>query len=228
VPWSAAPGGLRRRSRTGSDGGSGTGGGSAPFPTTPLAPAPADPAPVKAPTGTRKTYELYSLDVRFDDERRTLERLDQLPGDDDPGIIYLGLLQDGKTAVFLLDEAVEAQGDGTCHPSPTNCQRVHLKAGETEFFDIKGEDGSPAGQHQLDLIKVRAKRTASTSRARASYAASNAVGRRALRSRMSRAGRLRYDARTGTLRQLSPKAWRASVARAAVSSAVSSAVAAGW
>ncbi len=75
---------------------------------------------------------------------RTLKRLDPLPDAENPSIIYLGVLEDGKTAVFLLDADVTPQGDGKCRPTPTDCQRLYLREGETEFFDIGGENAAPS------------------------------------------------------------------------------------
>jgi hypothetical protein len=169
---------------------------------TPSGGSPAATAPAAAPTpapATPKTSPLYSLSVRFDEDRRTLERLDPLPDAETPSIIYLGLLEDRKTAVFLLDENVVAEGDGSCHPSPADCQRLHLRKGETEFFEVGGKDGEAGAEHQLDLLDVRTRKTASAARAGTARAAESSAGRRALRSRIARVGRLRYDARTGLL-----------------------------
>jgi hypothetical protein len=182
------------------------------------APAATDPAPAAtpAPTTASETFELYSLVVRLDDERRTLKRLDPLPDPDAPSIIYLGLLEDERTAVFLLDADVRAEGDGTCRPSPEDCQRLHLKKGETEFFDVGGEGGA---QYQLDLLDIKTKRTTSAKKAAAARAATSSAGRRALRSRIARAGRLRYDEKTGKLREVSAKAARAALARVTAAAA---------
>lgn len=185
-------------------GGGGAQGGSA-------APAPVSTGPLGGtsplaahgtPKPARPTYALYSLAVAFDDQKRTLKRLDALPDADEPLAIYLGLLKDAKTAVFLLDESVEAQGDGSCHPSPSDCQRLYLRKGDTEFLDVAGDGAGAGAEHQLDLLGIHAKRTASSAKAATVRATASSAGRRALRARMSRVGRLRYDARTGLLRRL--------------------------
>ncbi len=57
--------------------------------------------------------------------------------------------------MFLLDSTIKAQGDGECHPTPENCETLHLKAGETEFFDTVDATGVSTGSgFQLDLIKI--------------------------------------------------------------------------
>jgi hypothetical protein len=207
-------------------GGFSGGGGSSPLPDGPIGPAsPPESTPAPAPAAPETpepTFDLYSLTVRVDDgERQNLKRLDPLLSLEDPAIIYLGLLEAEKTAVFLLDEGVTADGDGSCHPSPENCQRVHLREGETEFFtraalEGVGEGGAAAEpvEFQLEVLDIKTKKTASAGTARAARAAASTSGRRALRSRVSRMGRLRYDLRTGKLHQLSVKAYRSSMARA--------------
>jgi hypothetical protein len=130
-------------------------------PSTPDTPttggsAPATPKPV-APV---ETFPKNSLTVRFGDasqdslEKMTLERLEALPSVEEPIAIYLGLEDDGKTALFLLDAGVETTGDGVCRPDPANCETIALKIDETEFLDIVDEAGEITAQYQLDVIKA--------------------------------------------------------------------------
>jgi hypothetical protein len=118
--------------------------------------APSTPKPV-APV---QTWPANSLTVRFGDssqdslEKLTLERLQPLPSAEEPLAIYLGLEDDGKTALFLLDAGVEPTGDGVCNPDPTDCETIALKAGETEFLDVVDEEGNITAQYQLDVVKV--------------------------------------------------------------------------
>jgi hypothetical protein len=209
------------------DGGATSGGanGSAPVKvgggTTGGAPSPTAPA-VEKPR-----YKLHSLFVRFGETGKdalpygNLPRLLPLPSHEAPVIIYLGMLRDGKTSVWLVDNGVTVQGDGKCDPSPANCQQLHLKVGETSFFDATVE--GRLTQFQLDVVKVVKKRTANAKKAKAAYSRTAKGGRDALRARASRLGRLRYDSRSGTVRKLSVKAWKAQAARAAASAAVAAA-----
>ena len=71
-------------------------------------------------------------------------------------LIYLGVLEDKKTAVFLVDSGVVAQGDGTCRPSRTTCETIHIREGETEFFDV------PERQRRRSPTPPRARSTSST------------------------------------------------------------------
>lgn len=131
-------------------------------PTTPVTPA--------APP---KVFAPNSLTVRFGDGnasvRKTVKRLQPLPSLEAPVAIYLGVSGDGKSAIFLVDEGVEAVGDGECDPAPDKCETFKLKAGETEFLDVKDETGNVVAQYQLDLIKIH-RATASSARTRATRA----------------------------------------------------------
>ncbi len=190
--------------------GGSTGGAGAPVTPTPLTgPAtPSIPNPaVTAPARPRSPKpEVFSLRVRLNGSPETLKRLEPLPDEDNPAIIYLGVLEDGKTAVFVLDANVAADGDGECHPSPASCQRVYLREGDIEVFDI---DGRPL---RVELVKIHRRPAKAGGGDQATALSSDR--RRALRAKLGRVGRLRYDARTGRLRYLSMRAWRAQVKRA--------------
>jgi hypothetical protein len=180
--------------RTGDDAGSpnqvdspSTDGGTTPSSGTPVPTTPAAPAP--AP----KKYAPQELTVRFggpdDVTRRSVERLQPLPTAELPVLIYMGVLKDGKTAVFLVDHGVTPVGDGECRPSPEDCETIRLREGETEFLDVKDDTGAVVGQYQLDLIKIHnaGQGSASASKAKKSRAASRSTaGRSELRSVVGR------------------------------------------
>ena len=180
------------------------GGASAPSvgPVTPVATATPTPAPKK------KTYPLHTLTVRFGDSaatptRKKVTRLEALPDSETPLLVYLGVKDGGKAAVFMLDSSVTPQGDGTCEPSPATCETLVLREGETEFFDVAGEDGTATGaQFQLDLIDINNKK----STAREMKSVSNA--------KVGGSLRYRYNARKGTLRKLGLHARRTASANA--------------
>lgn len=170
-----------------------TPGGGAPF------------APV-APVAPKKVYELYSLTVRFgltsgtEMKARNLKRLKALPSVAQPVVIYLGLLTNRKTAVFLVDGNVKVQGDGSCHPDPRNCQTVHLTPGETAFLDVVDADGETKEQYQLDYVRVRKTRTTDAEAARRARRSVAGGGREILRSRISRVSGHKYDPDAGVIR----------------------------
>jgi hypothetical protein len=156
--------------------------------------------PTATPTPAPKTYDLYSLQVRFgptDGElvTRNVKRLTALPGGQHPAALYLGLLSDHKSAVFLLDAGVEPLGDGHCDPAPTNCQTLTLRKGETEFL-TRGDK-----QWELDLVDINVKQTTDPDKASESRRSIAPNGRKALRALGSRANRYEYDSAAGSLRR---------------------------
>ena len=180
------------------------------------------------PSPKKKTYELMELTVRFGASdgsrppRRDVKRLQALPSNDDPVLIYLGVLDDKKTAVFMLDSGVVAQGDGTCRPSRTTCETIHIREGETEFFDVPSDTGdstdtSSGAQYELDVLKIRKTTTTNAKKANAAKARVSTKGRMILRARIAGDGplRYRYDSKTGRLNKLTHKAYKAVVAKAA-------------
>lgn len=180
------------------------------------------PAEPRSQPRRRRSFELYQLSVRFGSTgnetlpRRTVRRLKALPSVENPVVIYLGVLDRGRTAVFLVDSGVVVQGDGNCEPSPDNCQTLHLKEGETAFLDVQSQgEGSEAAQYQLDLLRIRRRATRSASAARRAYSAEARGGRRALRPRLGRASGYVYDRRIGTLKRLNRRALRARMGRSA-------------
>lgn len=200
---------------SGGSGGTATPGASAPSGTTD---PPVTPAPAPKPTPTPKTYSMYELTVRFGDasgsDRQSLERLQPLPAAAEPVLIYLGVLKDGKTAVFLVDHGVQAIGDGDCRPSPDECETIRLRAGDTEFIDVKDEAGAVTAQYQLDLLKIHLTSTTSAREAKASSKA----GQRLLRARVSDDGpkEYRWDDATGTLEKRPGRVLRGTFGRSAV------------
>jgi hypothetical protein len=128
-------------------------------PSTPSVPSvPTTPAPPK------KVYEKDSLIVRFgpadgDLKRSNVKKLGALAGEGEdaaPLLIYTHLTDHGKKAIFLVDESLDPSGDGKCTPHPSNCEKVELAKGETEFFDvIDPETGDVTAQYELDLVDIK-------------------------------------------------------------------------
>jgi hypothetical protein len=193
--------------------GAGSGGSSTPPDTIPATPKP--------------TYPLYSLRVRFgktDDATvpatRTLPRLAALPDADAPVLVYLGLEDGNKTAVFMVSGASTAQGDGKCDPDPKDCETLRLKVGQTEFIDVTGTgtgattpDGTPAAdstdaQYELDLEAIHVTKTSSAKTAKSARAKVSVAGLKALNA-SKQAVPYVYDPDTGTLHRLDAAAFKA-------------------
>jgi len=215
---SETAGGAPAAESTPVDGGTKTGGSSesAATPETPSEAAPESQGEKPAPT-----VELYSLTVRFGSsdsdvlEKRNLPRLKALPSAEDPILVYLGPGEDAKTAIFMVDEGVEAQGDGVCQPTPRDCETIHMRPGDTEFFDVKGEEGSVTEQFQLDVLKIKTSK-ASASKAAAARAKVSRAGLSVLRARQAGGPlRYRYDAKSGTVRRIPSRKYKALLAKSA-------------
>ena len=131
----------------------------------------------------------YAVDLRIGRDgdlriRRDVARLSPLPSQEDPFFVFLGVAADGETALFLVSSDATATGDGTCRPTPEACERVEMKAGQTEFFDVTTPQGETV-QYQLDVVGVRRVQSADTASASAARSRESAAGRRVLRSAMS-------------------------------------------
>ncbi len=82
----------------------------------------------------------FRVDLRFGApgalvKRYNLARLTPLPSVDEPSFIYLGVLGDGETALFLNPTEAAASGDAVCDPAPEDCQRVTMKKGQAALLD---------------------------------------------------------------------------------------------
>ena len=114
------------------------------------------------PTATPKPAPANSIRVRFSrveegsDEPKatTVEQLEVLPDDENPVIVFQGLENKGKVAVFELTGTVTVEGDGECEPTPEACQFVRLRAGETVFVTVTDTGEATDAQYQLDLVKI--------------------------------------------------------------------------
>lgn len=164
---------------TSDDGGSGRepgGGGTGSPPSSPDAPV--DVAPPTTRTETAE-YE-YVADVTFwtGDRRRKvrgLRKLDMLPNQSAPVLIFMGTSGDGGNAVFLVDSTLKAVGEGRCVPSPANCAYVHVGPGsEHEFTTVEGDS------YRLRVEEIRRVEIKASSAARAARpSARTSVGERA-------------------------------------------------
>jgi hypothetical protein len=109
----------------------------------------------------------YVIDVTFWSNGRArretgLKKLEMLPNETSPLLIFLGADSDGSNAVFLVDSSLEAEGEGACTPSPSDCGVLSLGAGSQHKFS--DDDGNT---YTLRVDEIRRKRLASASAASA-------------------------------------------------------------
>jgi hypothetical protein len=158
------------------------GAGDTPSPTTttPDTTTPSD-------TGT-PSKDTYRVNFTFGEEGamrsyNNVARLTPLPSSDNPFFVYLGLAEDGKSAVFLVDGAAEVSGDGKCSPSRDECEQIALKAGDTEFLDLPSGTAGTV-EYTLTVKSIKKAKTTQASAAKARARESKA-GREVLRQLVS-------------------------------------------
>ncbi len=107
-------------------------------------------------------------------------RLTPLPSSDNPFFVYLGLAEDKKSAIFLVDADAVPSGDGVCTPSEDSCEQVALKAGDVEFFDLQSGTAGLV-QYTLTLDSIKKVTAASKASAAKAHARESKAGREVLR-----------------------------------------------
>ena len=128
-----------------------------------------------------------------------------LPNADAPVLVYRGVEEGGKVAVFELTGSVTAQGDGGCEPSPEDCQILRLREGETEFITVNDTGTETDAQYQLEVEKIHTKKTTSKSE----LTKTSTAGRKVL-SKLGPQGPVRLRRRDGHAAQVDAKTARAS------------------
>jgi hypothetical protein len=123
--------------------------------------------------GTTTTIYKYVVDVTFKANGRTrhikgLERLDMLPNDSSPLLIFLGVTPKGSDAVFLVDSTLEAAGEGRCKPSGSECAFAYIGAGSEHVFTE--EDGDTYTVKIDEIRKVRVDPSANSAKGAKAHA----------------------------------------------------------
>jgi hypothetical protein len=149
-PSQSAPSGGGTPQPSGSlGGGSGSSGGAAP-----VAPQPTQP---QAPQGPFA----YTVDVKFGKRgeprvHHNVQKLDVLPNQNNPLLVFLGVNAAGDTAVFLTDTSLKAAGEGSCKPNGDTCSFLYLKLKKnknTEDLSALAPDGSGT-EYTLTLLAI--------------------------------------------------------------------------
>jgi hypothetical protein len=103
-----------------------------------------------------------------------LERLDMLPSQASPLLLFLGATPNGGNAVFLVDSTLKAAGEGKCKPKASECAFLYIGAGSEHSFT--NEDGDSYDLRIDEIRKVAVGASASAGRARGAKTARAAVG----------------------------------------------------
>jgi hypothetical protein len=126
--------------------------------------------------------------------RYNLARLTPLPSTENPAFLFLGVMgeADDPTALFLNPSAATASGDAVCNPTPENCTRIELKAGQSGLFDVPTIDGE-TDEYQLDVDAITELEAATPAEARAMRDRESPAGRVILRRLINEVGGLVAD-----------------------------------
>ena len=88
-----------------------------------------------------------------------LEKLDMLPNDSSPLLIFMGVTAKGADAVFLVDSTLEAAGEGRCKPSESECAFAYIGAGAEYVFTEEDGDTYEILIEEIRKVKVTDKAT---------------------------------------------------------------------
>jgi uncharacterized membrane protein YgcG len=169
-PTSTAPtsgGGTTSSGGTSSGGGSSstettttpsTGGGGATTGTQPSTGTTTPPSGTGNTTGeTKTTLFTYTVDLRFGQggdmkAYKNVKRLDLIPNDKNPKVVFLGVTTTAKTAVFLVDSNIGVDTGGRCRPSADECSFLYLRPDDThDEALLTDSDGTV---YHLRLLKI--------------------------------------------------------------------------
>jgi hypothetical protein len=107
-----------------------------------------------------KTIEYtYVLDITFTANGRKrdidgMQKLDILPNEASPLLIFMGVTDSAGNAVFLVDSTLQTVGEGKCKPSRSECAFLYLGAGAEQEFTTEEGDSYRLLVDQIRKVKV--------------------------------------------------------------------------
>jgi hypothetical protein len=190
----------------GAGGGSGAGGsGASQSSSTPSEAQPTTTATTAPPV--RITWFHWAVNLAFGKAGKRLRAYDDakrfttLPSPRNPLVVFLGLMSDAKTAVFLVSSTASPAGPGRCTPSLRNCEFLKLKAGQQEALLTVNANGSVT-EYALEVTAVHLVQNSQPTAAPLAPARTSNAGRKIV-ARAARASsllrQLSYSPRTGLL-----------------------------
>jgi hypothetical protein len=110
---------------------------------------------------TKTTLFTYTVDLRFGTGGNMqrfdgVQRLDLIPSQQDPKVVFLGVTTTGKTAVFLVDSniGVDTPG-GRCRPSADQCTFLYLRPdNDHDTAQLTDQDGTVYHLRLLGIHRV--------------------------------------------------------------------------
>jgi len=126
-----------------------------------------------------------------------LRRQQALPSAKQPLVVFRGVRAGGKSAIFTPVGEALLRGAAACVPSPSQCEAISLKPGQTEELEFLKPDGTVVS-YKLKLLSVKRVK-ASAAAARRLAGVSKAGGLLLSRSGLATLPGLRYSPRRGVL-----------------------------
>lgn len=99
------------------------------------------PVIVKRP-GSRFNFQLDLMVGRPGREKRhpSVARLTFLPSVSLPALLFMGVTEDEKSALFFVHPGLSHAGEGSCLPSNANCNFLSLKVGQEHFVSAEDQE----------------------------------------------------------------------------------------
>lgn len=134
-------------------------------------------------TPTTTTQYRYVVDLTFTANGRkrqikSMERLDMLPSQESPLLLFLGVSTDAGNAVFLVDSTLEAAGEGRCKPRASDCAFLYIGAGSEHEFTNEEGDSYTLRVDEIRKVKLDGSAAAASRRKRARAAIGAPIGGR--------------------------------------------------
>lgn len=101
----------------------------------------------------------YRIDVNVGPKgavssRDGVKELTALPGDANPVVVFAGVTEDGKRAVFMVSSDVsETSGDGSCLPTARACRFLTLHKGDRRELTY-ATDGEESLTYVIELVAI--------------------------------------------------------------------------
>src|SRR5215204_6213674 len=127
-------------------------------------------------TPTTTTQYRYVVDLTFTANGRrrhvkSMERLDMLPSQESPLLLFLGVSANAGNAVFLVDSTLEAAGEGSCKPRASDCAFLYIGAGSEHEFTNEEGDSYTLRIDEIRKVKVGGTAAAASRRGKTARAA---------------------------------------------------------
>lgn len=108
------------------------------------------------PKTTKFTYVIDATFVHGNKTRKIkgLQRLEMLPNQSSPLLVFLGVDAKANNAVFIVDARLQATGEGKCKPSADKCSFLYLGSGSEELFTLDSGDSYGLRIDQIRKVEV--------------------------------------------------------------------------